>query len=41
MSEQIEDFKKFIAHIQSLNIQGKQRDHINHEINSFRLLYDF
>jgi collagenase-like PrtC family protease len=40
MSEQIEDLKKLIAHIQSLNIEGKQKE-IQAVIVSTRILYDF
>jgi collagenase-like PrtC family protease len=40
MSEQIEDLKKLIAHIQSLNIEGKQKE-IQAIIVSTRILYDF
>jgi collagenase-like PrtC family protease len=40
MSEQIEDLKKLIAHIQSLNLEGKQKE-IQAIIVSTRILYDF
>ena len=40
MSEQIEEFKKFIAHLQRLNLESKPNE-INHKITSFRILYDF
>ena len=40
MSEQLEEFKIFICHIQSLNLQGKTNE-INAKIKSMRLLYDF
>jgi collagenase-like PrtC family protease len=40
MSEQIEELKKLIAHIQSLNIEGKQKE-IQAVIVSTRILYDF
>lgn len=40
MSEQIEDLKKLIAHIQSLNLEGKQKE-IQAVIVSTRILYDF
>jgi len=40
MSEQLEEFKIFIVHVQSLNLQNKPNE-INAKIKSLRLLYDF
>ena len=40
MSEQLEEFKIFICHLQSLMIQGKTVE-ANAKIKSIRLLYDF
>ena len=40
MSEQLEEFKIFICHLQSLMIQGKTTE-VNAKIKSMRLLYDF
>ena len=39
MSEQIEDLKELIIHIQSLNLEGKPKE-IQAKIVSTRILYD-